>query len=91
QINHTLNPFSTNLIRRDFNVPRQKFFPAVKAVINSFFCLYGARSTCLLFSLIECAKINNINPEEYLSSIFELAADTTDWTDSNFRTSSLEH
>ena len=44
----------------------------------------GARSTCLLFSLIECAKINNINPEEYLSSIFELAADTTGWTDSNW-------
>ena len=44
----------------------------------------GARSTCLLFSLIECAKINNINPEEYLSSIFELAADTTNWTDSNW-------
>ena len=44
----------------------------------------GARSTCLLFSLIECAKINNINPEEYLSSIFELASDTTGWTDSNW-------
>ena len=44
----------------------------------------GARSTCLLFSLIECAKIHGINLEEYLSSIFELAADTTDWTDSNW-------
>ena len=42
----------------------------------------GARSTCLLFSLIECAKIHGINLEEYLSSIFELAADTTNWTDS---------
>ncbi len=31
-----------------------------------------------------CAKIHGINPEEYLSSIFELAADTTDWTDSNW-------
>ena len=28
--------------------------------------------------------MNNINPEEYLSSIFELAADTTDWTDSKW-------
>ena len=44
----------------------------------------GARSTCLLFSLIECAIMNNINPEEYLSSIFELAADTTDWADSKW-------
>ena len=44
----------------------------------------GARSTCLLFSLIECAIINGINPEEYLSSIFELAADTTGWTDSKW-------
>ncbi len=41
-----------------------------------------ARSTCLLFSIIECAIMNDINFEEYLSSRFELAADATDWTDS---------
>lgn len=28
--------------------------------------------------------MNSINPEEYLSSIFEQAADTTDWTDSKW-------
>ncbi|MCR4734894.1 MAG: transposase domain-containing protein [Treponema sp.] len=38
----------------------------------------------IVVSLIGCAKIHNINPEEYLSSIFELAADTTGWTDSNW-------
>lgn len=35
-------------------------------------------------TLIESAIINDINPEEYLSSIFELAAATTGWTDSNW-------
>ncbi len=52
----------------------------------------GARSTCLLFSLIKCAIIKDINPEEYLSSVFELAADMTDWTDSKWsELSSLEY
>lgn len=35
-----------------------------------------ARSNCLLFTLIECTKIHNINPEDYLRCIFEQAADT---------------
>ena len=39
----------------------------------------GARSSCLLFTLIECAKIHNINPEDYLRCIFEQAADTDGW------------
>ena len=30
----------------------------------------------LLFSLIECAKIHDINPEDYLRCIFEQFADT---------------
>lgn len=33
----------------------------------------GARSSCLLFSLIECAKMNSINPEDYLRSLFDTA------------------
>ncbi|MBE6355235.1 MAG: transposase domain-containing protein [Treponema sp.] len=56
--------------------------------LHTYFYRYilpaAAYSTCLLFSLIECARISNINPEEYLSSIFELAADTSGWTDSNW-------
>ena len=44
----------------------------------------GARSTCLLFSLIECVKISDINLEEYLSLRLELAADTTGWTGSKW-------
>ena len=44
----------------------------------------GARSSCLLFTLIECAKIHNINPEDYLRCIFNTAIDTDDWTDSDW-------
>ena len=45
----------------------------------------GARSSCLLFSLIECAKIHNINPEDYLRCIFEQAADTDGWTEDDWK------
>ena len=44
----------------------------------------GARSSCLLYSLIECAKMNKVNPEDCLCTIFELAADTSGWMDSNW-------
>ena len=33
----------------------------------------GARSTCFIFTLIETAKANNKNPEDYLSCLFEKA------------------
>ena len=42
----------------------------------------GAQSSCELFSLIETAKANKLNPYEYLSTIFERAAgmtSTDDW------------
>lgn len=45
----------------------------------------GACSSCLLFSLIECAKIHNINLEDYLRCIFEQAADTDGWTEDDWK------
>ncbi|MDY5634650.1 transposase domain-containing protein [Treponema sp.] len=33
----------------------------------------GARSTCFIFTLIETAKANNKNPEDYLRCLFEKA------------------
>ena len=33
----------------------------------------GARSTCLMFTLIETAKANSKNPEDYLRCLFEKA------------------
>ena len=35
----------------------------------------GARSTCLMFSLIETAKGNGLNPETYLTKLFKAAPD----------------
>ena len=45
----------------------------------------GARSSCLLFSLIECAKIHNINPEDYLRCIFEQASNTDGWAEDDWK------
>jgi transposase len=42
----------------------------------------GAESACSLYSLIETAKINNIDPSEYLTYLFErapYAVSTADW------------
>lgn len=33
----------------------------------------GAKSTCFIFTLIETAKANNINPQDYLRCLFEKA------------------
>lgn len=33
----------------------------------------GAKSTCFIFTLIETAKANNKNPEDYLRCLFEKA------------------
>ncbi|MCK9171590.1 MAG: transposase domain-containing protein [Treponema sp.] len=35
--------------------------------------LKTARSSCLLYSLIESAKENGLNPQEYLRCVFERA------------------
>ena len=83
---HLMNYIDCPEIYLDNSISERSIRPYVLSRKNFLFSASedGARSTCLLFSLIECAKINNINPEEYLSSIFELAADTTGWTDSNW-------
>ena len=42
----------------------------------------GAESACALYSLIETAKINNVDPDNYLTFLFEqtpYAVSTTDW------------
>ena len=83
---HLMNYLDCPEIYLDNSVSERSIRPYVLSRKNFLFSASedGSRSTCLLFSLIECAKIHGINPEEYLSSIFELAADTTDWTDSNW-------
>ena len=83
---HLMNYLDCPEIYLDNSIAERSIRPYVLSRKNFLFCGSedGARSTCLLFSLIECAIMNSINPEEYLSSIFELAADTTDWTDSKW-------
>ncbi|MCR5218320.1 transposase, partial [Treponema sp.] len=83
---HLMNYLACREIYLDNSIAERSIRPYVLSRKNFLFCGFedGSRSTCLLFSLIECSKINNINFEEYLSSIFELAADTTDWTDSKW-------
>lgn len=83
---HLMNYLDCPEIYLDNSIAERSIRPYVLSRKNFLFCGSedGARSTCLLFSLIESAIINDINSEEYLSSIFELAADTTDWTDSEW-------
>ena len=45
----------------------------------------GTCSSCILLALIECAKMNNINPKDYLRCIFEQAVDTETWTEDNWK------
>jgi hypothetical protein len=43
----------------------------------------GAKSSCQLYSLIETAKTNKLNPYQYLKTIFEQAAEmipSDDWS-----------
>lgn len=70
----------------DNSIAERLIRPYVLSRKNFLFCGSedGARSTCLLFSLIQSGIINDINPEEYLSSIFEQAADTTGWTEADW-------
>jgi hypothetical protein len=41
----------------------------------------GAKSSCELYSLIETAKANGLNPFDYLNKVFALAAEMTDDSD----------
>jgi transposase len=45
-------------------------------------CPEGAESGCRMYSLIETAKLNELNPQKYLEYVFEkipLAASREDW------------
>jgi transposase len=44
-----------------------------------FNCPQGAESSCILYSLIETAKLNNLNPQAYLEKVMQKAPTTTDW------------
>lgn len=83
---HLMNYLDRPEIYLDNSVSERSIRPYVLSRKSFLFSVseLGSRSTCLLFSLIECAKIHDISLEEYLSSVFELAADTTGWTDSNW-------
>lgn len=85
---HLLNYIDCPEIYLDNSIAERGIKPFVMGKKNWLFCGSedGARSSCFLYSLIECAKINNINPEEYLSSIFELAADIIKSTEYTFCT-----
>lgn len=83
---HLLNYMECPELYLDNSVAERAIKPFVMGRKNWLFCGSedGARSSCLLYSLIECAKMNKVNPEDYLCTIFELAADTSGWTDSNW-------
>ena len=59
----------------DNSISERAVKPFVMSRKNFLFCGSedGARSSCLLFSLIECAKMNSINPEDYLRCLFDAA------------------
>lgn len=68
----------------DNTISERAVKPFVMSRKNFLFCGSedGARSSCLLFSLIECAKLNSINPEDYLRCLFDAASDCV--TESDF-------
>ena len=84
---HILNYVECPDIYLDNSIEERSIKPFVLGRKNWLFAGSedGARSSCLLFSLIECAKIHNINPEDYLRCIFEQAVDTECWTEDDWK------
>lgn len=84
---HILNYVECPYIYLDNSISERSIKPFVLGRKNWLFAGSedGARSSCLLFTLIECAKIHNINPEDYLRCIFEQAADTDGWTEDDWK------
>ena len=72
---HILNYVECPYIYLDNSISERSIKPFVLGRKNWLFAGSedGARSSCLLFTLIECAKIHNINPEDYLRCRFEKA------------------
>jgi hypothetical protein len=44
-----------------------------------FQCEAGAQSASLIYSLIETAKLNGVDPLKYLTAVIERAPVTSDW------------
>ena len=84
---HILNYIECPEIYVDNSIAERSIKPFVLGRKNWLFAGSedGARSSCLLFSLIECAKIHNINPEDYLRCIFEQAANTDSWSEDDWK------
>ena len=84
---HILNYIECPEIYLDNSIAERSIKPFVLGRKNWLFAGSedGARSSCLLFSLIECAKIQGINPEDYLRCIFEQAIDTETWTEDDWK------
>ncbi len=84
---HILNYIECPEIYLDNSIAERSIKPFVLGRKNWLFAGSedGARSSCLLFSLIECAKIHNINPEDYLRCIFEQAANTDSWSENDWK------
>lgn len=62
-------------LRPDNNVAEQAIRPFVVGRKNWLFSgsPKGAESSCAMYSLIETAKHNSVNPNEYLMKVFEMA------------------
>ena len=69
------NYLNYSFLTPDTNAAERAVKPFVMARKNFLFSGSGtgARSTCLMFTLIETAKANSKNPEDYLRCLFEKA------------------
>jgi transposase len=68
----------------DNNICENSIRPFVINRKNSLFnqCPDGAKSSCGMFTLVETAKLNGVNPRDYLTALFKkapLASSTDDW------------
>jgi transposase len=84
QWNRLVAYLETPFLTPDNNASERSIRPFVIGRKNWLFAgsVDGARSSCGMFSLIETAKENNLNPLEYLPILFEkapLAKTTADW------------
>lgn len=69
------NYLDYSFLTPDTNAAERAIKPFVMARKNFLFSGsgIGAKSTCFIFTLIETAKANNINPQDYLRCLFEKA------------------
>lgn len=69
------NYLDYSFLTPDTNAAERAVKPFVMARKNFLFSGsgIGAKSTCFIFTLIETAKANNINPQDYLRCLFEKA------------------